>query len=107
MHRDRFDVRTTRPADKDLRRFKGQQRKDVEDILRSLSEAPDRGAPLDGSLSGVRSLHFSLKSSGEYRAAYLMLDSERLCLVFMIAPRENFYRAAERRYQTLLRLGAI
>lgn len=73
----------------------------IEDILLDLGEDPYQGEPLSGSLRGVRSLHFSLKGSGEYRAAYLVLEDEGVVLVFMIASRENFYAEATRRHQAL------
>ncbi|HET7034733.1 MAG TPA: hypothetical protein VFI42_03550, partial [Thermomicrobiaceae bacterium] len=56
---------------------------------------------LHGSMRGVRALHFSLRGSGEYRAAYLVLVDERVVLVFMIASRENFYAEAVCRYHAL------
>ena len=95
-----YAVRTTRAAEKDLRALRPWTEV-VEDILLRLGEAPYQGEPLSGSLRDVRSLHFSLKGSGAYRAAYLVLEDEGAVLVFMVASRENFYAEAARRHHAL------
>ncbi len=64
---------------------------------------PDAGDRLEGALEGVLSLKFSLKGMGECRAAYLKLPDNRICLLFLVGPRENFYREAERRFEALQR----
>ena len=64
---------------------------------------PDAGEHLEGALDGVLSLKFSLKGMGECRAAYLKLPDNRICLLFLVGPRENFYREAERRFEALQR----
>ncbi len=76
---------------------------EIAEILLDLGEDPYRGDLLTGSLCGVRSLHFSLKRSGAFRAAYVVLEDQCLCLVFMISSRENFYQEAARRYAALQR----
>ncbi|HET7036033.1 MAG TPA: type II toxin-antitoxin system RelE/ParE family toxin, partial [Thermomicrobiaceae bacterium] len=86
----KFEVRTSCAADRDLRKLR-QWEDDVESILLGLGEDLYQGELLHGSMRGVRALHFSLRGSGEYRAAYLVLVDERVVLVFMIASRENFY----------------
>ena len=95
-----YDVQLTRSADRDLRKLR-QWTDEIEETLLSLGVDPYQGDPLAGSLSGVRSLHFSLRGSGAYRAAYLVLEDEKVVLVFMIASRENFYSEATRRFQSL------
>src|ERR671937_209496 len=97
MATDRFDVQLTRQAERDLRRLRSQMER-VTRVLLSLEEEPDRGHYLQhGTLQGVRSLEFSLPG-GAYRAAYVVLEEEKVCLVFMVGPHENFYREAARRY---------
>jgi hypothetical protein len=53
----------------------------------------------------VRSCEFSLKGSGVYRAACVVLDAERVCLVFLVGPHENICDKAERRLVALRRAG--
>ena len=65
--------------------------------LATLAERPVRGHPLSGRLAGCRSLELSQKQGG-YRAAYYVLDAERLCIVFAIGPHATVYKAANRRY---------
>lgn len=60
-----------------------------------------------GSLRGARALEFNLKGSGAYRAVYVVLEDERVCLVFIIGPHENIYRTATRRYEALKRSGDL
>jgi hypothetical protein len=55
---------------------------------------------LKESLKGVRALEFSLKGV-TYRAAYVVAEVERVCLVFMVGPHEGFYQKAERRVKAL------
>ncbi len=95
-----FDVHLTREADRDLRKLQ-QWSDEIEELLFGLGDDPYQGEVLAGSLRGVRSLHFSLKGSGAYRAAYVVLDEDEVVLIFMIASRENFYSEATRRFQTL------
>lgn len=72
--------------------------------LLALELDPYKGHALTGSLCGARSLEFSLPG-GAYRAAYVVLEEERTCLVFLVGPHEGFYRKAERRMEALRRLG--
>ena len=99
----RFTVYLTRAAEKDHGNFKGKANENVEEALRQLEHHPHLGEPLAGNLAEVRSLHFSLKGSGQHRAAYVVLLEQQECVVFLIASRENFYREAERRYRALRR----
>jgi hypothetical protein len=61
---------------------------------------------LNGSLKGVRALEFSLKGVAS-RAAYVVAEEERVCLVFMIGPHEGFYQKAERRVKALRKQGML
>jgi len=62
---------------------------------------------LTGNLRGCRSLGFSLKGSGQYRAVYVVLDDESVCLVFIVGPHENIYGKAERRLDALRQAGDV
>lgn len=100
-----YRVRLTRQAEKDLARLGSFRDKAVRALV-SLEQDPYKGHTLTGSLRGVRSLEFSLPG-GAYRAAYVVLEEKRTCLVFLVGPHEGFYRKAERRLEALRRLGEI
>jgi len=103
---DRHAVRLTRQADKDLQRLRPWV-EDASRAIRKLGEDPKRGHPLTGNLRGCRSLEFSLKGSGQYRAVYVILDDESVCLVFIVGPHENIYDKAERRLDALRQAGDV
>ena len=100
MTASRWEVRLTRRAQKDMKTL----RNDLEQALRCiavLETDPLRGDVLKGTLREARSLHFALKGGGQYRAIYVILDDRSICLVFLIAPRENIYDEAKRRLSAL------
>jgi mRNA-degrading endonuclease RelE of RelBE toxin-antitoxin system len=105
MTEEPFAVHLTRPAEKDLADLKTYRRRTEEELL-ALEDDPTAGKALKGSLAGVRSLDFSLPG-GEYRAAYVVHGELRVCLVFIIGPREGFYEKAERRYAALKKQGRV
>ena len=100
--REPYRVRLTRQAEKDVSRLRSLQAKALRALL-ALEQDPYKGHALTGSLRGVRSLEFSLPG-GAYRAAYVVLEQERTCLVFLVGPHEGFYHKAERRAEALRRL---
>lgn len=100
MANERFTVELTRQAEKDLSQLRPWTGRAVQELLR-LESDPMRGHPLKGSLRGVRALEFTLKGGGAYRAAYIVLEQERVCVVFLVGPHENIYQRAERRYDAL------
>ncbi len=51
-------------------------------------------------------MEFSLPG-GAFRAAYIVREAEKVCLVFLVGPHENFYEKAERRYRALKKCGEI
>lgn len=100
MSNARYRVELTSRAQKDLKKL----RFDVANALKQiavLEDDPFRGEPLKGTLREARSLHFSLKGGGQYRAIYVVLDGDTICLVFLIAARENVYEEAERRFRSM------
>jgi hypothetical protein len=76
-----------------------QRHKAAQKIV-ELEDESYKGHTLEGSLKGGCSLEFSLPGVA-YRAAYIVLEGERVCLVFIVCPHENFYEKAERRYHGL------
>lgn len=94
---DRYEVILTRNAEKDLDRLKHDRDRVTRELSR-LELDPYAGHTLTGGLRGTRSLEFSLKGGGVYRAVYTIVDSDRICIIFVVGPHENIYRLAERRY---------
>jgi len=90
-----FEVRLTRAAEKDLLGLRDLMEKATKEIL-VLKQNSFSGHSLKGSLRDTRALEFSLKGVA-YRAANMVLEKEKVCLVFMIGPHEGFYKTAERR----------
>ncbi|HUG13820.1 MAG TPA: type II toxin-antitoxin system RelE/ParE family toxin [Thermomicrobiales bacterium] len=104
MPADRYEIELTRSAEKDLERLKSRRDQAMRALLQ-LEENPVAGHTLSGNLKGARSLEFSLKGSGVYRAVYTILEDDRVCVIFIIGPHENIYDKAERRYKALRRAG--
>jgi mRNA-degrading endonuclease RelE of RelBE toxin-antitoxin system len=96
-----YDVQLTRAAERDLKRLKASL-KQATDMLQTLQANPEAGEALSANLKGVRSLHWRV-AGVEYRAAYLLLEKERVCAVFLVGSRENFYREAAKRLDAVTR----
>jgi hypothetical protein len=86
-------------ADEDLDNLGGLRDQAVRELL-TLEDNPYRGRGKAGQLRGTRALAFNMPG-GAYRAAYVLREDLRRCVVFMVGPHENFYREAERRYTRL------
>lgn len=91
-----FQVQLDPSAQKDLKALWANREKIIEEIL-VLETIPKKGHDLSGNLQGIRSLEFRIKGSGEYRAAYLFLEEDKVCLVFALGPHENFYDLVSKR----------
>lgn len=99
---DRYGIELTRNAEKDLDGLRHDRERAVHELER-LQGDPYAGHALRGSLKGARSLEFSLRGGGAYRAVYTIVDDKRLCIIFVVGAHENIYRLAERRYAALLK----
>lgn len=106
MPSKRFEIRFTSLAEKDLKRLRPWM-SEATRAISILEDDPLRGHPLTGNLKGSRSLQFSLRGGGEYRAVYRLLEEDAVCLVFIVGPHENIYDKAERRVAALLRSGRM
>ncbi len=95
-----FLVELTGSAVRDLKRLETIE-DEITDHLRELKVDPEKGHELTQNLQGVRSLEFSIKGSGEYRAAYVFQEEERTVTVFFIGTHENFYDQAARRMKLI------
>ena len=100
-----YTVELTGQAEKDLKALRAYLPR-VLKAVKALETDPLKGHALKGSLRGVRSLEFSLPG-GAHRAAYFVVVDERTCLVFMVGAHEGFYAAAARRYEALVKSGAL
>lgn len=96
MNKKTHRVDLTSRAKRDLRRLKTTKAQATKALLK-LETKPLAGEALKGSLLGARSLHWRAAKT-DYRAAYVVQEEEQVCLVFLISTRENFYKAAERRW---------
>ena len=99
MDEESYRVELTNPAERDLRRMRSAAEPALGELV-ALESAPQLGQMLTGQLSEVRSLHWRVGKT-DYRAAYVVLAAERVCLVFLIGSRENFYRDAGRRWEAV------
>lgn len=98
----KYELEFTTQAKKDVKRLdKGIQAKFMKEIAK-LRDDPYIGSPLKGNLRDFYSLHISL-SGGEYRAAYIIDEGNRLVIVAIVGPRENFYDQARRRADAIMR----
>jgi mRNA-degrading endonuclease RelE of RelBE toxin-antitoxin system len=99
---DQYQIRFTTGAKKDLKsKACKPYLKEIFRTIGTLKNNPLAGKCLEGSLLKVRSLHVSLKGSGQWRVAYYAMIEERTCLVIAIGPRENFYKKANTRYKAI------
>lgn len=100
MSPEAFRVGFTRAALKDLKSYRGDAASVAAriDILRT---DPFAGHALTGSLSGARSLEFSLRGSGQHRALYIYRELVGKSIIFLIGPHENIYDRAVRRVKLL------
>lgn len=99
MNDSLFELHLAKSAEKDLLKLYELNEKITKELL-ALKQNPYLGHPLKGSLKGVRALEFSINGVA-YRAAYIVLEKERVCLVFMVGPHEGFYQKAKRRAKAL------
>ncbi len=72
-----------------------------------MEENPLAGHTLQGTLYNLRSLEFTVRGSGAFRAVYGVLDRDAVCLVVIVGPHENIYDKAERRVAGLRAAGVI
>lgn len=102
----RYHVQLTNGAKKDLKKLRSH-REQIEEVLGQLEENPLAGHALQGVLNDLRSLEFTVKGSGAFRAIYGVLDEDTICLVVIVGPHENIYERAERRVKALRAAGEI
>lgn len=102
-----MDVQLTHQAQKDIKKLDKPVKERALKAIQQLQSNPGAGHTLEGSLKGCRSLEFSAPG-GAYRAVYVIADDgQAAVLVFLVAPHENIYDAAKRRFATLNKLDLI
>jgi len=102
-----YRVELTNSAERDLKKLKGHQQTAALEALGTLEIDPMRGHSLDGNLKGVRSLAFTVRGSGQFRAAYMIDDVDVVCIIFIVGPHQNFYRQAAKRLDNLNNSGEL
>ena len=102
----RYRIELIDGAKKDLKKLR-QHRDQIGEALGRLETDPLAGHTLRGTLYGLRSLEFTVKGSGAFRAVYGVLDEEAVCLVVIVGPHENIYDRAERRVEALRSSGVL
>ena len=102
----RYAVHLTNAARKDLKKLRSHKDR-IEEVLGDLETNPRAGHTLKGSLTGLRSLDFTVKGSGAFRAVYAVFDDDTVCLIVIVGPHENIYDVAERRVATLRAAGEL
>lgn len=95
-----FQVDLSSAAQRDLKALE-TIRTEIVNALLELENEPDKGHQLKQNLRDINSLEFTVKGSGQYRAAYLIQEHERLCTVIAIGAHENFYKQLSRRIPQL------
>ncbi|CAN5710216.1 hypothetical protein BH09CHL1_BH09CHL1_36740 [soil metagenome] len=102
MTNDQFRIELWPDAEKDLKRHRTHAQT-IRENLKKLEADPNKGHRLTGKLSGARSLEFNVKGSGAFRAIYVALPNQTICLVFILGPHENIYSRAESRWEAIKR----
>jgi mRNA-degrading endonuclease RelE of RelBE toxin-antitoxin system len=102
----RYRVELTDGAVKDLKKLR-QHRQQIAEALGQLETNPLAGHLLKGTLNRLRSLEFTVKGSGTFRAVYGVLDTDAVCLAVIVGPHENIYDRAERRVEALRAAGVL
>ena len=102
----RYEVLLTNAVKKDLKRLR-THRERIGEALGELETNPLAGHTLKGTLTGLRSLDFTVKGSGAFRAVYAVIDDDAVCLIIIVGPHENIYEAAQRRVEALRAAGEL
>ena len=102
----RYAVHLTNAARKDLKKLRSHKDR-IGEALGELESHPRAGHTLRGTLLGLRSLEFTVRGSGAFRAVYAVFDDDTVCLIVIVGSHENIYALAERRVATLRAAGEL
>lgn len=90
-----FQIFITPSAKKAAKKLPKTVREEIFKQSQKLKENPYLGEKLSGSLHFLYSFHLKFKGT-EYRLAYTIDKSQKLIVVHLIGPRENFYEKLKR-----------
>ncbi len=96
-----YSIEMTKSVENDLDDLKHHRDRAVEKILNLETDPKDKSSALKGNLQGLYSYKFDLPGSGTFRAIYFTKEVDQVCLLVIVAARENIYLRASRRYQQL------
>ncbi|MGM0502331.1 MAG: type II toxin-antitoxin system RelE family toxin [Bacillota bacterium] len=102
-----YTIEVTKAVENDLDNLKHLRGEAVQQILDLENNPKQKSSSLKGSLKGLYSYKFNLPGAGTFRAIYSTKEKEKICLLIIVAARENIYVAAERRCQSLKKQGLL
>ncbi len=100
MSNKKYNIKLTKSASKELDSLSPYIEEATKAIL-ILEKKPNAGHALHGDLHKFLSLEFSLQGGGQYRAAYIIIETERICIIFAIGPHEGFYERVKLRAKAI------
>ena len=104
---NKYKIEITKSVEKDLDDLKHLREQAVKELLALENNPQNKSSSLKGNLNGLYSYKFNLPGSGTYRAIYSLQESDEVCLLIIVAPRENIYVKAARRYKILKKQNII
>ncbi|MCK8827038.1 type II toxin-antitoxin system RelE/ParE family toxin [Natroniella acetigena] len=102
-----YAIEVTRAVEKDLDSLKHLRAEAVEKILKLENEPKKKSSALKGNLKGLYSYKFNLSGAGSFRAIYSIKEEDEICLLIIVASRENIYIEADKRYKLLKKQNLI
>ena len=90
-----FQIVITPLAKRTAKKLPKPAREEIIKQSQELKENPYLGEKLSGSLHFLYSFHIKFKGV-EYRLAYTIDKSQKIIVVHLIGPRENFYEKLKR-----------
>lgn len=103
----RYKIEVTRLVKQDLNDLRHQKKEAIRKLFALEKNPFKKTSPLQGNLKGYRSFSFSLKGAGAFRAILKILNTEEVVLLILVGPRENLYRKAQRRVNSLRDSGLL
>ena len=102
-----YSIKVTRAVEKDLDNLGHLRDEAVKKILNLEKNPQNKSSILKGNLKGLYSYKFNLSGAGSFRAIYSIKEENEVCLLIIVASRENIYLEADRRYKLLNKQGLI
>lgn len=93
-----YQIFITKVAEKEIKKRNGNFRKEIKEITDKLTKNPNptQAKRLTGELNFVYSYHFTFSGTA-FRLAYVINEKKKAVTIFMVAPRENFYKVLQRK----------